>query len=96
MVSVLQALGVPEDSPLRDPGQIPFPSPVTVVQDPPAATEEEEMASIRELVEQIDAHAEPDEMEATSIPTIQDLLGEDPHYPLTVQQEVTDPTRPSS
>ena len=96
MVSVLQALGVPEDSPLRDPGQIPFPSPVTAVQDPPAAAEEEEMASMRELVEQIDAHAEPDEMEATSIPTVQDLLGEDPHYPLTVQQEVTDPTRPSS
>ena len=54
------------------------------------------MASMRELVEQIDAHAEPDEMEATSIPTVQDLLGEDPHFPLAVQQEVTDPTRPTS
>ena len=29
--------------------------------------DEEETASMRELVEQIDAHAEPDEMEATSI-----------------------------
>ena len=29
--AALQALGVPEDSPLRDPGQIPFPSPVTAV-----------------------------------------------------------------
>ena len=94
--TALQALGVLEDSPLRDPSQIPFPSPVTAVQDPPAAAEEEETASMRELVEQIDAHAEPDEMEATSIPTVQDLLGEDPHYPLTVQQEVTDPTWPSS
>ena len=94
--TALQALGVPEDSPLRDPCQIPFPSPVTAVQDPPAAAEEEETASMKELVEQIDAHAEPDEMKATSIPTVQDLLGEDPHYPLTVQQEVTDPTRPSS
>ena len=92
----LQALGVPEDFPLRDPGQIPFLSPVTAVQDPPVATEEEEMASIRELVEQIDAHAESDEMEATSIPTVQDLLLKDPHFPLAVQQEVTDPTRPSS
>ena len=66
------------------------------MQDPPAAAKEEETASMRELVEQIDAHAEPDEMEATSIPTVQDLLGEDPHYPLAVQQEVTDPTWPSS
>ena len=68
--AALQALGVPEDSPLRDPGQIPFPSLVTAVQDPPAAAEEEETASMRELVEQIDAHAELDEMEATSIPTV--------------------------
>ena len=32
--TALQALGVPEDSPLRDPGQIPFPSPVSAVQEP--------------------------------------------------------------
>ena len=68
--AALQALGVPEDSPLRDPGQIPFPSPVTAVQDPPTVVEEEETASMRELVEQIDAHAEPKDMEATSIPTV--------------------------
>ena len=94
--AALQALGVPEDSHLRDPGQIPFSSPVTAMQDPPAAVEEEEMASMRELVEQIDAHAEPEDMEATSIPTVQDLLGEDSRFPLTDQPEVTDPTRPSS
>ena len=47
--------------------------------------EEEETASIRELVEQIDAHAEPDEMEATSIPTVQDLLSKDLHFPVTDQ-----------
>ena len=92
----LQALGVPKDSHLRDPGQIPFPSPVTVVQDPPAAVEEEEMASMRELVEQIDAHVELEDMEATSIPTVQDLLGEDSRFPLTDQPEVKDLTRPSN
>lgn len=81
--AALQALGVPENSHLRDPGQIPFPSPVTAVQNPLAAVDEEETASMRELVEQIDAHAEPEDMEATSIPTVQDLLGEDPHFPLT-------------
>ena len=94
----LQALGVPEDSPLRDPGQIPFPSPVTAVQDPPVLVEEEETASMRELVEQIDAHAEPNEMEATSIPNVQDLLGKDLHFPVTNQQqpEAANPTRPST
>ena len=84
--AALQALGVLEDSPLRDPGQIPFPSPVTAVQDPPVPVEEEETASMRELVEQINAHAEPDEMEATNIPTVQDLLGEDLHFPMTDQR----------
>ena len=94
--AALQALEVPEDSHLRDPGQIPFSSPVTAMQDPPTAVEEEEMASMRELVEQIDAHAKPEDMEATSIPTVQDLLGEDSRFPLTDQPEVTEPTRPSS
>ena len=51
---------------------------------------------MRELVEQIDAYAEPDDMEATSIPTVQELLGEDSHFPLADQPEVTDPARPSS
>ena len=94
--AALQALGVPENSHLRDLGQIPFPSPITAVQDPSVAVEEEETASMRELVEQIDAHTEPDDLEAISISTIQDLLNEDSRYPLTGQQEVTDPTRPSS
>ena len=30
----LQAIGVPEDSPLRDLGQIPFPNTVVAVQNP--------------------------------------------------------------
>ena len=51
---------------------------------------------MKELVEQIDAHAEPEDMEATRIPTVKDLLDEDSRFPLTDQLEVTDPTRPSS
>ena len=60
--------------------------------------EEEETGSMKELVEQIDTHAEPEEMEATSIPTVQDLLGEDLHFPVTDQRqhEATNPDRPSS
>ena len=94
--AALQALGVPEDSHLGDPGQIPFPSPVAAVQDTPAAIDEEEMASIRELVEQIDAHAEPEDTKATSILTVQELFSEDSHFPLTDQPEATDPARPSN
>ena len=66
--AALQVLGVLEDSPLRDPGQIPFPSSTPVVQNPSVLIDEEETASMRELVEQIDAHVELDETEATSIP----------------------------
>ena len=51
---------------------------------------------MRELVEQIDAHAELEDMEATSIPTVQELLGEDSHIPQADHPKVTDPTQPSS
>ena len=68
----LQATRVPKDSPLRDPGQIPFPISTLVGQNPPTAIDEEETASIRELVEKIDAHVELDDMEATSIPRASD------------------------
>lgn len=64
----LQALRIPEDSPLRDPDQIPFPSLTPVVQNPLMPVDEEETVSMRKLVEQIDAHIELDDMEATSIP----------------------------
>ena len=49
--ATLQVLGVPEDSPLRDPDQIPFPSTTTTVQNPPTPIKEEETASMKELVE---------------------------------------------
>ena len=57
-MAALQALGVPEDSPLRDPDQIPVPVSVPAVHNPANPNEEEEMDSLRELVEQIDAHVE--------------------------------------
>ena len=67
--AALQVLRVPEDSPLRDPDQIPFPSLAATVQNPPVPIEEEETTSMRELVEQIDANVESDDTEATSIPS---------------------------
>ena len=51
---------------------------------------------MRELVEQIDAYAEPEDTEATRIPTVQELLSEDTHFPLADQLEATNPARPSS
>ena len=64
----LQAVGVPEDSPLKDPDHIPFPSLPIASQRTPVTADEEETTSLRELVEQINAHAEPIDMEATSNP----------------------------
>ena len=98
--AALQVLGVPKDSPLRDPGQIPFPSSTPVVQNPSVPIDEEETASMKELVEQIDAHVELDETEATSIPRAGDQSGVDLLSPTAdhqqtgtaIQTEPADPT----
>lgn len=50
-LAALQVLGIPEDSPLRDPGQIPFPDIALTVQNPPRSADEEKMTNLRELVE---------------------------------------------
>ena len=42
---------------------------------------------MRELVEQIDAHAEPEDIEATSIPSTQDHLSIDPLFSVADQQQ---------
>ena len=76
-LATLQALRVPKDSPLRDPGQIPFLSFTPAAQNPPAPINEEETASMKELVEQINAHVELDDMEATSIPRASDQPSKD-------------------
>ena len=85
-LATLQALKVPTDSPLRDPSQIPFPSFTPAVQNPLTPIDEEETASMKELMEQIDAHVELDDMEATSIPCPGVQLSEDILQPTTNQQ----------
>ena len=50
-MAALHALGVPEDSPLRDPSRIPFPDSSSVAQNPTGPTDEEDTDSLRELVE---------------------------------------------
>lgn len=73
-MATLRALRVPEDSPLRNPGQIPFPSTTQAVQNPPKPTDEEETTSMRE---QIDSHVELVSMEDSSNPRVGDQPGED-------------------
>ena len=76
----LQALGVLEDSPLRDPGQIPIPDSAPAAQNPTGPNDEKETDSLRELVEQIDAYVEMIGIEATNNPPTNDgLRGEDVH-----------------
>ena len=75
----LHALGVPEDSPLRDPSQIPFPDSSPTAQNPAGPTDKEETDSLRELVEQINAHVELIGTEATSNPPTDDPFGENVH-----------------
>ena len=63
--------------------------------------DEEETTSIRELVGQIDAHVELDEMEATSIPRAGDQPGGDLLSPTADQQQTgtaiqTEPADPTT
>ena len=78
-MAALQALGVPDDSPLRDPGQIPFPEPTPAAQNLAGPNDEEETDSLRELVEQIDAHVEMIGTEATNNPPTDSPSGENVH-----------------
>ena len=71
-LAALQVMGVPADSPLRDPGKIPFLEAPPAVQSPVGLGDEEETDSLRELVEQIDAHVEMVGADATSNPSADD------------------------
>ena len=75
-LATLQALGLLEDSPLRNPNRIPFPGPPTVAQNHLGAIDEEETQSIRELVEVIDSHVEAIDLEATTNLHVDDQPGE--------------------
>ena len=78
-MAALQALGVPEDSPLKDPGWILVPISAPAAQNPASPNEEKETDSLRELVEQINAHVEMIGTEVTSNPPTEGPHGEDVH-----------------
>ena len=73
-LATLKVMGVPEDSPLRNPDQIPFLNLPTAVQNIIGVIDEEETTSMRELVEAIDFHVELVDLEATSNPYAGDQL----------------------
>nr|POE82860.1 hypothetical protein CFP56_28265 [Quercus suber] len=80
-MAVVTALGVPEDSPFRDPKQVPYPKPSPpLVQD--LTHVEEESQSMRALVKEIKSHVEVIELDISSNPN-------------TRQDQVLQPTLPS-
>ena len=58
-------MGVPDDSPLRNPKQIPFPTHPPLVQSQPG-TDEEDTPSMRELVHEIDTHVQLIDLEVNN------------------------------
>ena len=89
----LQAIEVPEDSSLKDPNQISLPSLPNTAQKTPIVADEEEMTSLRELVEQIDAHAEPINLEATNNQNAEDQHDRNVQPPPETQYAPVDAAR---
>ena len=71
-LAALQAMGVPKDSPLRNPSQIPFPNLPNGMQNTLSVIDEEETTSMRELVEAIDSHVKSVHLEDNSNPHAND------------------------
>lgn len=64
-------IGVADDSPLRNPEQIPFSKPPPPIQQNPTnAEEEEDTLGMRELVEENESHVELVDLEITSNPNM--------------------------
>ena len=59
-------MGGVEDSPLRNPEQIPYPTPAPSVQSQVDAADKEETLSMRESVHAIDTYVETVDLEVTS------------------------------
>ena len=91
-------MGVPEDSLLRDPGQIPYSAPLPPSQTQADAVDEEETASLRELVQAIEAHVDLEvssNLQATDNEQAQQQWTEDtPNQPIgeVAQPPPADPT----
>ena len=65
-LTAFQAMGVPEDSPLRNPEQISYPTRLPLMQSQAGVVDKEDTPSMKELVREIDTHAETVDLKATS------------------------------
>ena len=65
-LAALQAMGVLENSPLRNSEQIPYPTPPPLVQSQISAADEEDTPNMRVLVQAIDTDVETVDLEVTS------------------------------
>ena len=93
-LAALQAMGVPEDSPLRNPAQIPYPAPSPHVQSQAGAVDEKDTPSMRELVRVIDDHAENVDLEVTSnLKAVDDAQGQLPPIGDAPGQQAGDTTQ---
>ena len=100
-MAALQAMGVPEDSPLRNPEQILYSAPPPPVQSQAGAADEEDTPSMRQLVRAIDDHAKDVDLEVTNnLNTVDDAQGQQPPTADMPGQQAIDatqlpPTKPS-
>lgn len=69
-LAAVMAMGVPEDSPLRNTNQIRYPKPSPPTTPKPTEAEDEDTPSMRELVQAINSHAELIDLEITSNPSV--------------------------
>ena len=79
-MAALHSSEVPKDSHLRDPSRIPFPDSLPTTQNPTGPIDEEETDSLKELVEQIDAHVKVIGTEATNNPPTNNQSSENAQY----------------
>ena len=69
-------MGVPKDSPLRNPEQIPYSTPPPPIQSQTDAANEEDAPSMKELVKAINAHVD---LKVNSHPNIaEEILSQQP------------------
>lgn len=86
-MAAMLVVGVPEDSLFRNPDQISYLEPPPPIQNPTDA-EEEDTPSMKELVQEIDSHAQLIDFEITSNPNAMQSLAQPQLLDSTVQPSV--------
>ena len=75
----LQVMGVAEDSPLKNPEQIPYPAPLPLAQSQADVADEENNPNMRVLVQAIDTHMDTIDLEVTNnLNVVEDTQAQQP------------------